>query len=607
MLTGSNNKALDYKKVNPELRFFYQRWQELLEARTLDMYQYNILNSCSACLELQDVVEKTLAGLLLSRQNVDDIKDEALEILKLDDILIKYDKPLWITLMRILSGKIGKKKSNNSTDDKEKDNFQIALLRLKHQLANPCRSLKENFKTYVIQDLREDIRQQDKPLIEKHMSVLISQCINDGWSTKGLFNLSSHLQGTENLEDKINLFLNAILSTDTINFVIYYSIRIETRPGLGSEAVRQTVKSLGIDLKKGADIIDSDVNRQGLYNLLDSEKYYAIVSLNAHDIHSAVLTAINILHSKLSIATFYNTISPFIANSPTIVAFNSINNVATPLKMTDVFRTYDYVDSSNDVFGDTKNIINDSSKHAIITKLDAAFSYTNLSRSSYFQETKFITLWIALESIMRTGQYHDIISHVKKILPSALCVRYFYKLVRNFAEDCIRCNIKYLTDPIGLNLQDDNKKQIVTDLISIFRNSTNYGLLLQRCEINDLLHYRCDQIREIFNDSDKMQEKLKHYKTKVEWHIQRLYRIRNVITHSAFQEDRSLVIYIEHLYSYLSQLISEIVFYIEHKNAKSIEEVYAVLENNYLTFIEILDSKTMKIADVLPNGVVNVI
>lgn len=76
MLTGSNNKALTYKGVNPGLFFFYQRWQELLENRTLDMYQYNILNASIACLELSDVVKKTLDGLLTSRQNVDDIKAE---------------------------------------------------------------------------------------------------------------------------------------------------------------------------------------------------------------------------------------------------------------------------------------------------------------------------------------------------------------------------------------------------------------------------------------------------------------------------------------------------------------------------------------------------
>lgn len=110
MLQDSNNKVLDYKGVNPELKFFYQRWQELLHTRTLDMYQYNILNSCVACVELSDVIDKTLSGLLLSRENVEDSKNEAFEILKGDESLKKHDKPLWVALMRILSSKIGRKK-----------------------------------------------------------------------------------------------------------------------------------------------------------------------------------------------------------------------------------------------------------------------------------------------------------------------------------------------------------------------------------------------------------------------------------------------------------------------------------------------------------------
>lgn len=607
MLTANNNSALDHKKVDQELKFFYQRWQELLDPRTLDMYQYNILNSCIACLELQDTIEKTLSGLLLSRQNVDDIKDEALLILKDDDILFKYDKPLWITLMRILSSKLGKKKTDELSDDNEKDSFHVSLLRLKHQLSGHCRSLRRNYAEKVVQEIKEDINQQNKTSLEKHLVVLISQCIYDGWSTKGLFDLATILEGTNSTEQKINTFFATILSTNITNFEVYYSIKIETRPELGSEAIRQTIRDLGINLKKGSEIINTDPNRQILYSSLDAEKYYTITILNSHDYLSAALVSINSLQNKLSIATFYNIINPFIANAPTIIVFNCQNHDSIPLKITDVFRTYDYVDSSNSVFEDTKNIFNDPEKSEIMDKLSSVFLYTNLSRSSYFQETKFITLWIALESIMRTGQYPDIISHVKKILPSALCVRYFYKILRNFCEDCIRCNVRYLDNPINLDLRSDDKKHIVTTMIAIFRNPTFYALLLQRCELNDLLHFRCEQIHDVLNDTVKMQNKIKHYKIKIEWHIQRLYRIRNEITHSAFKNDRSLIIYIEHLYSYLSQLISEIVFYIEHKNVKSIEEAYALLENNYYTFMDIMESKTLAVEETLPNGIMSII
>jgi hypothetical protein len=312
--------------------------------------------------------------------------------------------------------------------------------------------------------------------------------------------------------------------------------------------------------------------------------------------------AVNTLNKKLSVATFFNTVNPYITYTPTIIVFDSKTRNVTLMKITDIFRTYDYVDSANDVFEDTKNIIS-STNMDVTQKLESAFSYTNLSRTSYYQETKFITLWIALESIMRTGTYPDIISHVKKILPPAMSVSYFYKLVRNFAEDCLRCAVRYLHPPIDLDLTTNNKRHIVTTLISVFRDNTKYPVLLDRCNVNDLLSFRCQELHDILNDSNKMKDKIIHYKTKIEWHIQRLYRIRNEITHSALQKDRSLVIYIEHLYSYLSQLISEIVHYIEHKNVKTIEEAYALLETNYNTFIKLLENDEFRsINDVLPTG-----
>ena len=106
MLSNSNDHRLQQRHVDEKYIFFYQRWQELLESRTLDMYQYNILNSCVACIELSDVIEKTMSGLLTSRINVDDCKEEALTIVRCDQILEKHNRPLKNLLLRILGGKI---------------------------------------------------------------------------------------------------------------------------------------------------------------------------------------------------------------------------------------------------------------------------------------------------------------------------------------------------------------------------------------------------------------------------------------------------------------------------------------------------------------------
>lgn len=605
MLSNSNDSRLRQKNVDNKYIFFFQRWQELLESRTLDMYQYNILNTYVACVELIDVIEKTMSGLLTSRINVDDCKDEALSIVKCDEILEKHNRPLRNLLLRILGSKIDGKTRGDILDDKNGAQY-ISLNRLKFQLQTPVRQLEQHYLSYVLEELKASIDAQDKAKTEICMKTLISQCISMGWSTKGLFLLSELFEGEKSELEKWTAFKNRITTDGNTFFEIYYSIKIETRPGMGAENVRDTIRAVGLRINTGSEIINGDENRRDLYSKLSAETTYIISEVSAADLYSAVLAVINTLNSKLSIATFYNTISPWIANSPQIVAYNKSSHTALALRLTDIFKTYDYIDSNNGVFEDTNRIFTNGAKEHITTKLSAAFAYTNLSRSSLFQETKYISLWIALESVMRTGQYSDIISHVKFVLPEILCIRYFYRMVRNFSEDCIRCGFKTETS-IGIDMQSANKKELVKQLICIFRDSQAYQVLHTRCSANSLLDYRCSEIHELLNDPTAIIQKFEHYTQKIRWHIQRLYRIRNEITHSAFQEDKSLVIYIEHLYTYLAQLMSEVVYYVEHKNVSTVEEAYAIILESYRTYYELLKEDGLQVADVLPTGVIEIV
>ena len=605
MLSNSNDSRLRQKNVDNKYIFFFQRWQELLESRTLDMYQYNILNTYVACVELIDVIEKTMSGLLTSRINVDDCKDEALSIVKCDEILEKHNRPLRNLLLRILGSKIDGKARGDILDDKNGAQY-ISLNRLKFQLQTPVRQLEQHYLSYVLEELKASIDAQDKAKTEICMKALISQCISMGWSTKGLFLLSELFEGEKSELEKWTAFKNRITTDGNTFFEIYYSIKIETRPDMGAENVRDTIRAVGLRINTGSEIINGDENRRDLYSKLSAETTYIISEVSAADLYSAVLAVINTLNSKLSIATFYNTISPWIANSPQIVAYNKSSHTALALRLTDIFKTYDYIDSNNGVFEDTNRIFTNGAKEHITTKLSAAFAYTNLSRSSLFQETKYISLWIALESVMRTGQYSDIISHVKFVLPEILCIRYFYRMVRNFSEDCIRCGFKTETS-IGIDMQSANKKELVKQLICIFRDSQAYQVLHTRCSANSLLDYRCSEIHELLNDPTAIIQKFEHYTQKIRWHIQRLYRIRNEITHSAFQEDKSLVIYIEHLYTYLAQLMSEVVYYVEHKNVSTVEEAYAIILESYRTYYELLKEGGLQVADVLPTGVIEIV
>ena len=60
MLKDNNDEQLRRKGVMEKLIPFYQIWQELVNEKTLDIYQYRILTSLSALEELSEVLRKTL-------------------------------------------------------------------------------------------------------------------------------------------------------------------------------------------------------------------------------------------------------------------------------------------------------------------------------------------------------------------------------------------------------------------------------------------------------------------------------------------------------------------------------------------------------------------
>ena len=605
MLKGFDDiKLTRFRHVSDLYVFFIQRWYEILETKTLDMYQYNILNSYIACDELSNVIEKTISGLLTSRQNIDDCKDEAFDLVKEDFVLEKHNRHLQTTLFRILNTKIdGKSKSD--VGEEKNNSFYTSLTRLKYQLKNPLRILKANLLEYILLELKVAIDEENNFKIDKCIGMLVSQCIHLGWSPAGLLDLAKVFEEPEkSADEKWNLFSSKLKSLSKDAFKIFYSIRLETSEGISAAHIRETIDSMGLEMKDGRDIINEQMDNTNLCSMLSSESTYVLTNLQATDYRSATLQAINILNNRLSIATFYNVIDPWIASSPQIVAYNETKGQAHSVKLTDIFKTYDYVDSNNSVFCDTNAIFSDETKIDISNKLNSVFTYTNLSRSSIFQETKFITLWIALESVMRTGQYSDIITHIKNVLPEILSIRYIYRIVRNFTEDCMRCNFKKCEE-LSLDFSTDDKKLLVKTTIAVFRDPSKYNILLSKCNKNKLLTYRCEEIHQLLNDKDLIKKKFLHYSTKIRWHIQRLYRIRNEITHSAFNEKQSLIIYIEHLYTYLSQLMSEVVFYVMHKNCESVEEAYATIPDNYKTFIDFITNGNPPILEILPNGVID--
>ena len=89
-----------------------------------------------------------------------------------------------------------------------------------------------------------------------------------------------------------------------------------------------------------------------------------------------------------------------------------------------------------------------------------------------------------------------------------------------------------------------DQQKVVEELIAAIKNEDSYNEMKSLCSINFLLVNRLDELKEILADNFSVISKIRKYYETTLWHIQRLYRIRNEIAHSALKDDNYLITYI---------------------------------------------------------------
>ena len=112
-----------------------------------------------------------------------------------------------------------------------------------------------------------------------------------------------------------------------------------------------------------------------------------------------------------------------------------------------------------------------------------------------------MNIQIALESLCRIDTYENIVNSIITLVPNAICLGYPYRLVRNFLEDCIRCDLKFDFSTKTIDLKSDNKKKLITETIDVFRDPTLYAELETKCQVNALLYQRYGEMLRFLMDA----------------------------------------------------------------------------------------------------------
>lgn len=168
---------------------------------------------------------------------------------------------------------------------------------------------------------------------------------------------------------------------------------------------------------------------------------------------------------------------------------------------------------------------------------------------------------------------------------------YIYRCFRNFAEDCLRCNIVFDLTTRIVNLRHPDKEKVVRDIIAVLKDEQLYQEVLENCRVNNLLFERCKEMKELATNPEVMFAKIENHYENVKRQISRLYRIRNEIAHSALNDAVSLTHYIEHLEDYLATFVSEVIKYWEKHQGSNVEEIFEMIKDNYKEYSDIRSAK----------------
>lgn len=573
MLKNNNNDKLQ-QEYNTEFIYFIQLWGELLDYRTIDIYQHNILNSFLAMQELLQVIDNTLAGIYTSQFNFDDCKNETAYLLENDDIIENVNPYIYNSLKNKLYAKADTKES------------KIAL---KAQLKSSIRIIGDNYIDEILKELKNNLQLNDIEKITKHTKMLISQCLHNGWSQKALMETTRFLASPEvSFDDNWGNFSHKLKNTLGISHHVYIELAIQTISSEKKLKVITELKDMGCQVKEKHEILDSYTG-EDLDSLIHSEKIYLFIETTAPDVYSAASQALQAIANKIYLLSFYGFINFWNIGSSTIFVINPVSRYRKSFNADSLFKPYEYIDITNRVFEKTKEIFS-SSNNNIIEKLSGAFAYTNISKASMFQEAKFINLWVALESLVRTGLYKDIITNLKEVVPAACTRRYIFSVIRNFIEDCNRCGVSLEFSDINIDIAQ--KQDAVEKMLSIMQSGTQYSELESKMNVNTLLFKRCKEVHALVTDYKLLRKKLENHHKMIKWQLQRLYRIRNGIAHSANNFNLSTM-HIRHLFSYLTTTILEIVAIACENEFENIDEICCKIVDDYSCAIELLKNTRM--------------
>jgi len=528
------------KANSPSQKLFIERWAELFNRYTIDIYRVRFHNSHTILRELLDLIT-TIESIELPLKHLQWVAQEAGQIISRDPLI----KDNYNNYYPIIQTEL-----NNQSNWNNKE----PISKIKYSIKHLVNDLSQNYIEYLINELNNSITYGNLEKTYKLTGLLATESMSNDFNQFYLYS-------------QYHLFFNVSYSDFGDCFKTFKDLI--NKPSEDYLVILRIDASLNEDFPSKIFDVEIVKNQNPLYDTADEKTYlsgghyiwYAKININAKDHYIAAIKAAQKLENALDVVNYGFPLQSFSLNpealvyklpaNPPKLARTNLNIPGFYKSNTDWFERIS--ENIRSIYEDGR--INDSTKD----KIRSSMRYIRQGRAAINPEEQFLNFWIAFEFLMRTEGYRNILESIRQFAPKIMSLYYPRKLLRDFIENLNRLKIKY-SDNVRRVLDIDrqfDKKEI--GLLYILRNESLKNELYQCIDRSEILKYRLNELAISFNTSHNIFNLVNCNKTIIEWHLARIYRLRNRIVHGAAH---NLIIdqLSANLFSYLLEILNEAIY-----------------------------------------------
>lgn len=534
--------------------------KELLHVHSGISYSFKIHNSYTILEELLNVIIDYERNKI-NGMTVEEVRKEAKKIIT-NDLVIKSKYPeLYEVIKEEVSGAL--KTTNTQAIDPNSIAKMNSIKEIIKQLFHKFKPVDYLQTSLVLTKNAIDNSDGNKVVIL--CPIIVSASLMIGRTISGLYlSISNYFENKELSFDENWKRWSAILLIAESKYICYIPIDDKLSSSLEKKKTGRELKEL---YKESARL---EYIEEGLY-------YEIEVKAPASDLPAIYNKAYTIYRNELAIIEFAT--AKVERLEKTILAYDIHNKGIIKIKPKEnefVYKPYNqyHVNIEQAV----KNFVSSLNEQDYIKGIGTVTNVCNFERES--NEYGFLLLWSSLEAMFRSNQFETAIGAIKNIIPTIITRRYIYYRLVDFIKDAQKAEVTYrfnYKDFIKKNPSDED----IETLYQLLQIPDEYNNLAYLCKQKYvLLYYKCYDLNNMVINAGAVSNVITHHKETLEFHLQRMYRVRNKFMHHA-EIDKNIAALYKHLLVYTWECIREMAYVSETRGIKSLEEIYAYFRMNY--------------------------